>query len=69
MERLNLRMGRFIPRAEADAETRIRALETHLGGLTAELEYLLAEINATLKLLESAKTVQGASATDADAAR
>ncbi len=58
MEHLNLHTGRFIPRADLDADARIRALETHLAGLTAELEHMLAEIDATLDLLEAGLRAQ-----------
>ncbi len=54
MERLILPAGRFIPRADADMETRVRALEAHLVELTCELEAMTAEINATLELLDFA---------------
>ncbi len=48
------RMGRFIPRADADISSRIRALEEHLSSLTSELERTLAEMNTTLDQLEAA---------------
>ncbi len=51
MEPLNLHTGRFVPRVETDSEARIRALEAHLSGLSADLEHVLAQINATLELL------------------
>ncbi len=60
MEQLILKTGRFIPRANVDVDTRIRALEAHLAGLTSELEFMLSELNATLDLLESALKEQEA---------
>ncbi len=63
MERLILKCGRYIPRADTDADTRIRALEAHLAALTSELEYMLAEMDATLDLLETTLKVKESQAT------
>ncbi len=46
MEQLILHVGRFIPRTDADTETRLRAVEAHVAALTAELELLLTEMGA-----------------------
>ncbi len=52
MEKLTLRSGRYIPRTMTDAEARIKALETHLASLTAELEHILAELNTMVSGLD-----------------
>lgn len=54
MEKLILKSGRFIPPAVGDAETRIKLIESHLSGLTEELEYLVGEMDRALNALEAA---------------
>ena len=49
MEKLILKSGRFMPDMEGDNQSRLRAVESYLSGLTDELEYLISEIDRVLR--------------------
>ncbi len=67
MEPLHLPSGRFIPRLQDAEEARIRALEAHLSDLTAELEYILAQLNVTMGSVAAVSAAVTASLTSGDA--
>ena len=63
MEGLILKCGRFVPAAELDTESRIKAMESYLSYLTQELEYTVSQLDRALIAL-TAKSGASVGSTD-----